>query len=95
MAAGNMVGGTASVAATSGTYDIKPSSGEWVIHNIYYAGAVQFSMTDGTNTIQFDSDTTAGARLGMTTHVSSTYWLRISNTGGSAVLIAYDGMQTA
>lgn len=96
MAAGNVVAGTASVAATTGTYDIKPASGvEWVIHNVYYNGAVNFVITDGTNTFQFDSDTGAGARLGLTTHVTNTYWLRITNTGGSAVLIAYDGIQTA
>lgn len=96
MAAGNMVGGTASVAATSGTYDIKPGVGaEWVIHNIYVAGAVTISVTDGTNTITLDAPSGQNSYLGIMTHVSNTYWIRISNTGASAVLIAYDGMQTA
>lgn len=88
-----MFGGTQSIAA-SGTYDIKPASGEWVIHNIYYNNQLKFSMTDGTNVVDFDSDTGQGARMGMTTHASSTYWLRITNTGSTALLIAYDGMQT-
>lgn len=93
MAAGNMIGGTQSIAA-SGTYDIKPTSpNEWNIHNIYYNNQVKLSMTDGTNVVDFDSDTGQGARLGLTTHVSNTYWLRITNTGASALLFAYDGMQ--
>jgi hypothetical protein len=93
MAAGNMVGGTSSLAA-SAPYDIKPSSGEWVIHNIYYNNQLKLSMTDGTNVVDFDSDTGQGARLGLTTHVSNGYWLRVTNTGASALLIAFDGMQT-
>lgn len=96
MAAGNMVGGTASVAATSGTYDIKPGVGvEWVIHNITVANAVTISYTDGTNTITIDAPSGPNTYLGLTCHVSNTFWIRISNTGASAVLIAYDGMQTA
>lgn len=95
MAAGNMVGGTASVAATTGTYDIKPGVGvEWDIHNIYVANGVTISVTDGTNTVTVDAPTGQNAYLGLTIHVSNTYWIRISNTSGSAVLIAYDGMQT-
>lgn len=95
MAAGNMVGGTSSLAA-SATYDIKPASGvEWVIHNVYYNNQLKLSMTDGTNVVDFDTDTGQGARMGLTTHVSNGYWLRVTNTGASALLIAYDGMQTA
>jgi hypothetical protein len=95
MAAGNLVKGTSSLAA-SATYDIKPSgTDEWVIHNIYYNNQIKLSMADGTNVVDFDSDTGQGARLGLTTHVSNSYWLRITNTGSSTLLIAYDGMQTA
>lgn len=94
MAAGNMFGGTTSITASS-TYDIKPASGtEWVIHNVYYNNQLKFSMTDGTNTIDFDSDSGSGARLGLTTHASNSYWLRITNTGSSTLVIAFDGMQT-
>lgn len=95
MAAGNLVKGTTSITA-SGTYDIKPTgTDEWVIHNIYYNNQLKLSMTDGTNVVDFDSDTGQGARLGLTTHVSNGYWLRVTNTGASTLLIAYDGMQTA
>lgn len=94
MAAGNMFSGTTSIS-TGGTFDIKPSSGiEWNIHNVYFNATMKLSMTDGVNVVDFDSDTTKGARQAMTTHVSNTYWLRITNTGTSILLIAYDGIQT-
>lgn len=94
MAAGNMFGGVASIAA-SATYDIKPTSGEWDLHNVYYSNQIQFSMTDGTTVVTFDTDTAQGFRQGLTTHLSVNYWLRITNTGTGTLLIAYDGMQTA
>lgn len=94
MAAGNMFSGTASIAA-SATFDIKPASGEWVIHNIRYNNQLKFSYTDGTNVVDYDSDTGQGARLGLTDHANSSGWVRITNTGSSTLLIAYDGMQTA
>lgn len=92
MAAGNLVYGTASISA-SGTYDIKPGV-ECVIHNIYYNNQLKLSMTDGTNVVDFFTDSAQGAYLNLSTHCSSNYWLRITNTGASTLLIAYDGMQT-
>jgi hypothetical protein len=96
MAQGDVVGGTSSLAATTGTLDIKPGAGvEWVIHNVYYAATgIKLSMTDGTNVIDFETDNAQGARMGMMIHVSNAYWLRLSNTSGSALLVAYDGIQT-
>ena len=94
MAAGNLFSGTASIAA-SGTYDIKPVSGEVDLHNVYYNNQLKFSMSDGTNVVDFDTDTGQGARLGLTTHLSTTYFLRITNTGTGTLLISFDGMQTA
>lgn len=94
MAAGNLVKGTSSLT-TSSTFDIKPSgTDEWIIHNVYYNNQLKLSMTDGTNVVDFDSDTSQGARMGMTTHVSNAYWLRITNTGTVTLLIAFDGVQT-
>lgn len=96
MAAGDVKANVASVAATTGTYDIKPPSGEeWVIHNIYYnGGTVEFYRADGTNLLRFDSDTTQGARMGIAYHVTNTQWVQIKNISGSAVLVGYDGIQT-
>lgn len=95
MAVGSVVAATPSVAATSGTYDIRPGVGaEWVIHNLYVAGAVTITMTDGTNSVTFDAPTGASTYLGLTTHVTNGYYMHIANTGASAVVIAYDGIQT-
>lgn len=94
MAAGDVFAGVASVAA-AGNLDIQPASGsEATVHNVYYAGAVEFHAYDGTNDLTWDSDSTSGARLGMVTHVTHTQWLRVHNPGASAVLVAYDGVYT-
>lgn len=96
MAAGDVKSAISSVSAISGTYDIKPASGEeWVIHNIYYSGGtVEFYRADGTNLLKFDSDTTQGARMGISYHVTNGQWIQIKNTSGSAILVGYDGVQT-
>lgn len=97
MAVGDVVTGISSVAATTGVLDIRPATGvEWTVHNIYYnAGTtIEFYKTDGTNAIKFDSDTTAGARLGAVFHCTNTQWIQIKNTSGAAVLVGYDGVQT-
>lgn len=97
MAVGDVVTGISSVAATTGTLNIQPTAGvEWVIHNIYYGAGttIEFYKTDGTNAIKFDSDTSAGARLGAVFHVTNTQWIQIKNTSAGAVIVGYDGIQT-
>lgn len=97
MATDNLFGATASIVP-SGTFDIKPITGsgiDWVINNIYYNNQLTFSMTDGTNVVDFYSDTVQGSRMGIAIYTSTTYWLRITNTGTNPLLIAYDGTQTS
>lgn len=97
MAVGDKVASIVSVVANTGTLDIRPTAGiEWTVHNIYYnAGTtIEFYKTDGTNAIKFDSDTSAGARLGAVFHCTNTQWIQIKNTSGAAVLVGYDGVQT-
>lgn len=94
MAQGDTINGLSSVAV-GGIFDIKPASGaEWVVHNVYYNGVVEFYITDGTNSLKFDSDNSGGARLGAVYHCTSTQWLQIKNTDTVSLLIAFDGMQT-
>lgn len=95
MAVGDVVTGITSVAS-AGVLDIRPASGvEWVIHNIYYnQGTVQLYKTDGTNILQFDTDTAQGARLGAVFHCTNAQWIQVKNTAGTATLIGYDGVQT-
>lgn len=95
MAVGDVVSNMAAAVANNATTNIQPSSGvEWVIHNIYYEGAVEFYIVNGANTIKFDSDTTFGARLGAVFHPTNTQYLQIKNVSGGAIDIAYDGIQT-
>lgn len=95
MAAGDVVSGFSTSVANNGFMTIQASTGqEWVIHNIYYAGAVEFYVTDGTNSIKFDSDTGAGARLGGVFHVTETKYLQVKNVAGTTAHLAYDGIQT-
>lgn len=83
-------------STANGSYlDIQPASGdEVVIHNIYYAGAVEFEYYDGTNTIKFDSDTTSGARLVCAFHCTNSKRVRVKNVSGGSIYIAADGIYT-
>lgn len=95
MAVGDAVASMSAAVANNGTVNIQPGSGvEWVIHNTYYEGAVEFYIVNGANTIKFDSDTTFGARLGAMYHLTNTQYLQIKNVSGGAIDIAYDGIQT-
>jgi Tfp pilus assembly protein FimT len=95
MAVGDVTSGLSASIANNGTVNVQPASGaEWVIHNVYYTGAVEFYIVNGANTIKFDSDTAFGARLGAVFHVNNTQYLQIKNVSGGAINIAYDGVIT-
>lgn len=95
MAVGDTKSLIVSVAAV-GTYDIKPPAGEeWVIHNILYnGGPIEFWKTDGANPLKFDTDNSAGGRLGMAFHATNDAWYQLKNTSAGAVIVSYDGIQT-
>jgi hypothetical protein len=94
MAAGDIKSAKQSVA-DDGLLDIQPASGEeWVIHNIYYAGAVELYVKDGTSSFKFDADASYGAKLCMAYHCTNTQYISVKNVSGGAALIAYDGIQT-
>ena len=98
MAMGDVKSGLFSISTTL-TGDVKPPTGEeWVIHNFYYNGMCEFYVVDNTSgsevTVLIDSDSGAGARLGMYFHLTNTHWLRVKNTAASNITFSYDGMQT-
>lgn len=95
MAAGDVIGVVPTSVANNAYLTLQPGAGvEWVIHNIYYGGAVTISKYDGTNDITVDTDVAAGARLNMFLHANNTHYFRIKNVSGGAIFIAYDGIQT-
>lgn len=94
MAVGDVKSGISQVNAAE-YLTIQPGAGEeWVIHNLYYADQVEMYFTDGANDILFDSDSSAGARLGACFHVNNGRYLKVKNTSSSAKVIGYDGIQT-
>lgn len=95
MAQGDVKKGLSSIT-TNAVLNIQPPAGEeWVIHNVYYnQGTVEFNITDGTNVLKFDTDTTPGGRFSAVFHVTNTQWLQIKNTATTSTLIGYDGVQT-
>lgn len=95
MAAGDAYIVLPTSVANNASLALQPGSGvEVVVHNIYYGGAVQISYTDGTNPIQFDADTAAGARLNLQHHCVNTRYVSVKNVSGGAIFIAADGMTT-
>lgn len=93
MAQGSVVNGSA-VLISGNVYTIQPPAGvEWSIHNIYYTGAIQYSIVDNGNTVSnFDSDTGAGARLGSTFNLNNTHYLQITSLI-SGNIVSFDGRQ--
>jgi hypothetical protein len=94
MAVGDAVQGLASVSA--GAYLVlQPGANvEWIIHNIYWAGATTLEVYNGTNSVIFNTDTAAGAYLGMVSHCTNSIYIRVKNTTAGAFYCAYDGVQT-
>ena len=94
MAVGNIVSCAPTLVANNASLIIQPAAGVgWLIKNIYYAGAVQFSWTDGVHSIVFDNDGSAGARMAASFLPTNTYYLAVTNVSGASIYIAYDGVQ--
>ena len=74
---------------------IQPAAGvEWVIHNLYYGGAVNIHRTNGVSDLTFDTDTASGARLGYVWHVTNAIYLQLENVSGGNSVLGYDGVVT-
>jgi hypothetical protein len=94
MAAGSVVTDLSSVADDA-YLTIQPgASNEWVINNIYYAGAVEVYRYDGTNSILFASDTAAGALIQCNFRCKNGDYIRVKNVSGDAAILGYDGIVT-
>jgi hypothetical protein len=95
MAVGDVIADTVS-EADDAYLDVQPAAGtDWVINNIYYAGAAELYKYDGTRAILFETTTAGGALLNVQIHVNNTDYLRIRNVSGDTAIVGYDGMITA
>ncbi|TAK93065.1 hypothetical protein EPO05_07315 [Patescibacteria group bacterium] len=94
MAAGDITTDQQSIA-NGARLTIRPAAGvEWVVHNLYYGGAVSIHRTDGVHDLTYDTDTGAGARLGYVWHLTHGIYLELENTSGGNVVMGYDGVVT-
>jgi len=94
MAVGDVFSGLSSIAAAA-YLDIQPAVGvEAVIHNIYHDGDIQLEFYDGTNSLIFDTDVSAGVYARFDFHVTNARRIRVKNTAAAAQLIGYCGVQT-
>ena len=95
MAQGDVVTLVPTSVAAGSTLDIKPGANiEWVIHNIQVSGQAELAKTDGSNPITIDSLSAAGEWTNQEKHATNTVWWRVKNTGGGAIYVSYDGVQT-
>ena len=75
--------------------DTAPGVGEEAsIHNIYWGGAVTIEKYDGANSIIFRTEAAAGGLAYYAFFVTETRRIRIKNTSGGPIYIAYDGIYT-
>ena len=94
MAVGDVVTTLQTIADTADLL-IQPAPGvEWIIHNLYFSGAVEVYKDDGLLDVLFDSDASAGARLGYVWHVTNGTYLKIRNASGFNAVLGYDGIVT-
>jgi hypothetical protein len=94
MAVGDTVSDISSV--NGGDYlALQPAgTAEWIIQNIYFAGAIEIHQYDGANDITFDSDAAAGRRGRESFRCTNAIYIRVKNSTGGAFLIGYDGVIT-
>jgi hypothetical protein len=84
--------GFLTIQAPAGTGGAVPG---YTVHNILYAGAVEFYHTNGTLSVKGDNDTTNGWKAGYVLNVSNTLYWQVKNVSGASMVISWDGVQTS
>lgn len=95
MATGDIYAGIESFVG-SDTVLVQPTAGnEVTIHNLWYNGTFSFYISDGTTDVLIDSvyDENDGFTY-LPIHIKNDYYIKITETGGVAGSIAYDGIVT-
>ncbi len=94
MTVGDSVAAISTSVADNASVDVQPASGvEWILQNVYAAGAVEIYYTDGTNTCGVaDQLTGAGSLTNMVHRCTNGYYIKIKNVSGGAINIGYSGV---
>jgi hypothetical protein len=85
---------------TTSYVDVNPSAlgagiTEFILHNVCYNAPMSLAMWDGTTLVPFDSDSGAGARMGMALHCNASQWLRVYNgSATNSLQFSVGGIQT-
>jgi hypothetical protein len=66
---------------------------EWMITNIYHAGAAELYIYDGTDESLVDSDPAGGVWANYKFFLTNGHYLRIKNVNGGAAVVGYDGVR--
>lgn len=80
---------------TSGEFAMRPATGiEVVVHNISHSASATLQFTDGTDTIDVDTQTGAGSWMGMRLHCTNGKYYKVVSVGSVINKIAADGVYT-
>jgi hypothetical protein len=85
--------GTISALGSLSTLVIQPDSGdEWVIHNIFTSGTVNFVAVNGGNSVVVESSLTS-CLTGYFFHASNTQYYKLINQQSSTIYAGYDAIE--
>jgi len=84
---------TIAAISASDTLTIQPGSGdEWVIHNIFTSGTIEFVVVNGSNSVIVE--TTDESLTAYFFHANNTQYYKIINKEGSEIKAGYDAIET-
>lgn len=95
MAKGDVYAQGISPIAQNSYFNIQPDANtECVIHNISHSTDAVLEYYDGTNSVVINTQTGAGAWMGMFLHCTNSKYYRVKNTNASSNNICCDGVYT-
>ncbi len=93
MAVNDTVAAQSAVAAGA-SLDIRPGTGtRWLVQSIWASGACQLKRVSGANEVVLEAPTAAKWWQGLVERVTDTVFLRVTNTGASAIDVGYAGVE--
>jgi hypothetical protein len=94
MSAGDVYAG---ILVFSGSDDnlIQPDVGDEVtIHNLWYNGEFEIIITDGSNEVTIQTVSGTDGITYIPIHITNSYYIKVTETGGTSGLFGYDGIKT-